>query len=99
MVDAGGVVAPGAGVVVPGAGVVVPGPGVVAPGTGVVVPGTGVVGTTGGTTGTAVVTAVGVVEAGSLPSSVSFTNAKASIAPATRMIAPIATVGSCQFGV
>ncbi len=54
---------------------------------------------TDGTIGATVVIAVGVVEAGALPSSVSLTNANASIAPATRMIAPIATVGSCQFGV
>ncbi|MDX6679960.1 MAG: hypothetical protein QOE31_4012 [Solirubrobacteraceae bacterium] len=52
-----------------------------------------------GPLGPAVVIAAGVVEAGALPSSVSLTNANASIAPATRMIAPIATVGSCQFGV
>ncbi|MEY2517631.1 MAG: hypothetical protein QOJ89_4989, partial [bacterium] len=37
-----------------------------------------------GGTGAAVVIAAGVDEAGTLPSSVSFTNANASIAPATR---------------
>jgi hypothetical protein len=58
-----------------------------------------VVVTAGGVTGAAVVTAAGVVEAGALPSSVSFTKAKASIAPASSTIAAIATVGSCQFGV
>jgi hypothetical protein len=45
-------------------------------------------------------TVAGVVPAaGGVSSLVSFTNANASIAPATRTIAPIATVGSCQFGV
>lgn len=44
-------------------------------------------------------TAVGVVPAAAPSSPVSFTNANASSAPATRTIAPIATVGSCQFGV
>jgi len=45
-------------------------------------------------------TAEGVVPAGATPSSfVSLTNAKASSAPAIATIAPIATVGSCQFGV
>jgi hypothetical protein len=45
-------------------------------------------------------TADGVVPAGAVPLSfVSFTKAKASSAPAMTTIAPIATVGSCQFGV
>lgn len=63
----------------------------------------GGVGTGGATTagaGAAVVTvAAGIVAAGAPPSPLSLTKAKASIAPATRTIAPIATVGSCQFGV
>jgi hypothetical protein len=51
-----------------------------------------------GASGCAVV--AGTVVAGSaLGSSVSLTKANASIAPATAMIAPIATVGNCQFGV
>ena len=70
--------------------------------------GVGVVGTLvvagGGTTGSgatgAGVVATGTVAAGAgLSSCVSLTKANASIAPAMRMIAPIATVGSCQFGV
>ena len=45
-------------------------------------------------------TAVGVVAGvGTSSSSVSLTKANASSAPAIAMIAPIATVGSCQFGV
>ena len=43
-------------------------------------------------------TAVGVVPATVPSSPVSFTNANASSAPAISTIAPIATVGSCQFG-
>lgn len=62
-----------------------------------------VVGTTGGGTtaggGTVSTTAVGVVPATTPSSLVSSTKANASSAPASRMIAPIATVGSCQFGV
>ncbi len=56
----------------------------------------------GGTTaagGLVSTTAVGVVPAVAPSSPVSSTNAKASSAPASRTIAPIATVGSCQFGV
>ena len=58
--------------------------------------------TGGGTTaggGTVCTTAVGVVPATTPSSLVSSTKANASSAPASRMIAPIATVGSCQFGV
>ena len=62
-----------------------------------------VVATTGGGTtaagGADSRTAVGVVPAVAPSSPVSSTNANASSAPASRMIAPIATVGSCQFGV
>jgi hypothetical protein len=68
----------------------------------VVALGTGAV-TGGGTTaGGAVSTTAGaaVVAAGVAPLSfVSFTNAKASSAPASSTIAPMATVGSCQLGV
>jgi len=56
----------------------------------------------GGTTaagGLVSTTAVGVVPAVAPSSPVSSTNANASRAPASRTIAPIATVGSCQFGV
>ena len=101
VVAAGGTVVVGVASVVVGVLSVVVGAGVVV---GVVV-GAGVVGVTAGPVGpvgaigAAVVIAAGVVEADVLPSSVSLTNANASIAPATRMIAPIATVGSCQFGV
>jgi hypothetical protein len=50
--------------------------------------------------GAVATTADGVVPTGVVPSSfVSFTNANASSAPAIATIAPIATVGSCQFGV
>ena len=106
-VGAAGVVAVGVvGVVLAAGGTVVVGVVSVVVGVLSVVVGAGVVGVTAagpvgpvGAIGATVVTAVGVVEAGALPSSVSFTNANASIAPATRMIAPIATVGSCQFGV
>jgi hypothetical protein len=50
--------------------------------------------------GAVATTADGVVPIGVVPSSfVSFTNANASSAPAIATIAPIATVGSCQFGV
>lgn|GEM_PF-3180922 len=62
-----------------------------------------VVGTTGGGTiaagGVVSTTAVGVVPATTPSSLVSSTKANASSAPASRMIAPMATVGSCQFGV
>ena len=63
-----------------------------------------VVETTGGGTtapagGVVSMTAVGVVPAVAPSSAVSSTNANASSAPASRTIAPIATVGSCQFGV
>jgi hypothetical protein len=57
---------------------------------------------TGGATaagGAVSTTAVGVVPAAAPSSPVSLTNANASSAPASRTIAPIATVGSCQFGV
>lgn len=59
--------------------------------------------TTGGATtaagGVVSTTAVGVVPATTPSSLVSSTKANASSAPASRMIAPMATVGSCQFGV
>lgn len=58
--------------------------------------------TGGGTTaagGAVSTTAVGVVPATTPSSLVSSTKANASSAPASRTIAPIATVGSCQFGV
>jgi hypothetical protein len=101
-------------VVVPGVEVVRPAaPGVVA--VGVVAVGTvpvaagGVTGgattggtTTGGTTAGGATGAADVIAAGvvvTLSSLVSRTNANAKSAPATSMTAPIATVGSCQFGV
>jgi hypothetical protein len=69
----------------------------------VVVAGVGVVGIVGGGTtaagGSVSTTAVGVVPTGTPSSPVSRKNANASSAPASRTIAPIATVGSCQFGV
>ena len=84
-------------------GDVVTGPGVEVVGTigaGVVVAGGAVV--VGTMTAAGVVTGVVAVAgaaAGASPSSVSLTNANASIAPARRTIAASATVGSCQFGV
>lgn len=115
VVAVAGPVAVGVGVATGGSGVVAPpGVGaVVCPGTavdgaagcaGAVVLAVGVVGVTAGggvmTAGGAVwTTAVGVVPAGTSSSLVSLTNANASRAPAIATIAPIATVGSCQFGV
>jgi hypothetical protein len=98
VVVGGAVVWPGVAVVIGGA---VAAPGVVVGATAGGVVAAGVVGAIAGgvVVAGAGVVAVGGAAAGAPPLSVSLTNAKASIAPASSTIAPIATVGSCQFGV